>query len=193
MSHTQITPAQQSCPNHSGFTLIETMVVVALMAILAGMAAPSFTGAFQRYRVGTTADDLMASIYLARAEAIRSGQQTVIRRQTACGLTLTNARDWSCGWQVFIDLNDDKVLNNNEVLVRQVDLGQQVTVRKHNVVDPHVLSFDRYGQVTQRGQGMSISPRGQQTANLDMVCFSQGTRIRAFKNQPSSVTSCPTT
>jgi len=178
MPHTLITPARPPHFQHQGFTLIETMVVVALMAILAGMAAPSFTGAFQRYRVSTTTDDLMASFYLARTEAIRSGQQTVVGRQSSCGVTLKDTQDWSCGWQVFVDSNTNNTLDASDILVRQIDAPNRVTVRKTSTVNAQFVAFDRFGQVTQRGQSLTIQADGQETEQGQRVCFSQGTRFR---------------
>ena len=54
----------------SGFTLIELMVVVALVAILAALAAPSFLTQIANQRVSSAAQDLQSLLQLARSEAI---------------------------------------------------------------------------------------------------------------------------
>lgn len=53
-----------------GFTLLELMVVVALVAILASLAAPSFTGMIANQRVSTAAQELQVLLQFARAEAV---------------------------------------------------------------------------------------------------------------------------
>lgn len=53
-----------------GFTLIESMVVLALVAILAALAAPSFTTLIANQRVNASAQELQALFLFARAEAV---------------------------------------------------------------------------------------------------------------------------
>lgn len=57
-------------PN-GGFTLVEMMISVAIMAILLGLAAPGFQSFIQNAKIRTTADNIQAGLHLARSEAIR--------------------------------------------------------------------------------------------------------------------------
>lgn len=76
-----------------GFSLIELMVVVALVAIFASLAAPSFSNFVSSQRVKTTAYDLATSLLLARSEALKRNQNvTVAPTDSAAG--------WAGGWQV---------------------------------------------------------------------------------------------
>ena len=54
------------CPGSRGFTLIELMVVVAIVAILSAVAVPSYSGYIVRSRVPTALDNL--SSYYTRME-----------------------------------------------------------------------------------------------------------------------------
>ena len=56
-----------------GFTLIELMVAVAMIAILSAVAAPSFSEMMVRSAIRSASSDLGADLNLARAEAIRVG------------------------------------------------------------------------------------------------------------------------
>lgn len=53
-----------------GFTLIELMVSIAVLAILIAMAAPAFNDFFQRYRLRGAADEVASVLASARAEAL---------------------------------------------------------------------------------------------------------------------------
>ena len=57
-----------------GFTLIEMMVVVAVVAILLSVAVPSFSGLLSRARVKAVAEEQVGHLYLAKAEALKSGK-----------------------------------------------------------------------------------------------------------------------
>ena len=56
-----------------GFTAIELMVVVSIVAILAALAAPSFTPLIERWRVRSAIEHLTSTLYFARSEAIKRG------------------------------------------------------------------------------------------------------------------------
>lgn len=53
-----------------GFTLIETMVIVAIIGVLAGLTIPSFAGYLQRQKVIGARNQLMADMQYARSIAI---------------------------------------------------------------------------------------------------------------------------
>jgi type IV fimbrial biogenesis protein FimT len=75
-----------------GFTIIELMTVLVIVAILAGLAAPDLRVMAPRMRVKTAAGDLHTTLMFARSEAIkRNATVTVIP---------TSAADWSQGWRV---------------------------------------------------------------------------------------------
>lgn len=59
---------------NTGFTLIELMIVVAIITILAVLAAPSFRDTMQRQRVEGAAETLIAALQNAKAEAIKTNR-----------------------------------------------------------------------------------------------------------------------
>ena len=82
-----------------GFTLIEMMVVIGIVAILAAFAAPNMGAMIKRQRIKTAAFDVFASLTFARSEAIK--------RNTTVTLTpVAGGTNWSQGWQIK-DANDN--------------------------------------------------------------------------------------
>ncbi|NRD69709.1 type II transport protein GspH [Psychrobacter okhotskensis] len=71
--------------NSSGFTLIELMVTIAVLAIIVGIAAPSISTQLANQRVKSTAATLVNALKEAKAESI-------IRRQNVT-LSYNNGSD----------------------------------------------------------------------------------------------------
>lgn len=88
----------------TGLTLIETLIALALLAILLSLAVPSFHGNIQQQRVATVANELITTLHLARSTAIRDRQ-----RVTVCpshdGMSCTGGNQWHEGWIVYRDPN----------------------------------------------------------------------------------------
>ena len=74
-----------------GFTLIELVFTIAIMAVLATLAAPSFREFIATQRIRNASFDLMAALTLARSEAItHNANVDMVRTSTA----------WDGGWTV---------------------------------------------------------------------------------------------
>ena len=57
--------------NNSGMTIIELMVVIGILAILAGIAIPGFIGWLPNYRLRSAADDVQSTLQNAKLRAVR--------------------------------------------------------------------------------------------------------------------------
>lgn len=96
----RFTKSTVSVNRHRGFSLLELMIVLAISAILASVAMPSFQDAMLNAKRGSITGGLIGSLQLARSEAIKqSTRVSVCARQsdTVCGT------DWGEGWLVFTD------------------------------------------------------------------------------------------
>lgn len=74
-----------------GFTLIEMLVTVVVLAIVTAAALPSFRSFVTTMRIKNVSFDVMAMLTLARAEAIK-------RNADVTSAPVNN--DWAQGWQV---------------------------------------------------------------------------------------------
>ena len=73
-----------------GFTLIEMMTVVTILAVMAGLAAPSMSRLLAQQRLKAAASDLHLAMVKARGEAIKRN----------CNVGVAPAGTWASGWTV---------------------------------------------------------------------------------------------
>lgn len=66
-----VKPASQAS---AGFTVVELMVVLTVMAVLAAIAAPSFLESIARGRLKSVAETALGQLYAAKAESLRTGK-----------------------------------------------------------------------------------------------------------------------
>ena len=104
-----------------GVTLVELIVCVSMLAVLVGLAVPSFSGLQSDWRRDSAIRDFMGDLQLARSTALRTSRAVVMcvtNNGVACDLG-ANTNDWRQGWMVFSDLEGDNARNNNEPLIVQ--------------------------------------------------------------------------
>lgn len=114
----------------AGFSLLELMIVVAILSVIAAFAVPSFQSLISLNRLASEANELIAGLGQARTEAIRLNRRTVLCRATvasgqvnAAGGCVAGNDSWA-GWMVFVDADDSGSYNPNaatnpeEVMVR---------------------------------------------------------------------------
>ncbi|SAK95537.1 Tfp pilus assembly protein FimT-like protein [Caballeronia ptereochthonis] len=144
--------------SHPGFALVELCVVLAVMAILATFAAPSFVAWQTRDQVDARARSLFATLSLARAEAARRGARVTLCRIDASRHCLAAGRscdngvtDWSCGWGLFVDRDGVPTLLRVQPAMTSVSIAGTSTE----------LSFTPpSGQVIGGFRSFDFAPRG---------------------------------
>lgn len=77
-----------------GFSLLETMLCIAMIAILSCIALPFYQNIIEHYDAEVTMKQLMRAIHLARIEAIN--KQTLVKLSA-------NHDNWSNGYYISID------------------------------------------------------------------------------------------
>lgn len=87
---------------HTGFTLIELMITVAIVGILLLVGLPSLKSTMQGNQLVAATNELLSALHVARSEAIKLNSRVSIC-PTSGGGTLCAGSDWSKGWVVFVD------------------------------------------------------------------------------------------
>ncbi|MCZ2103521.1 MAG: GspH/FimT family pseudopilin [Burkholderiales bacterium] len=156
---------------HAGFTAIELMVVVSIVAILAALAAPSFQPLIERWRVREAAENLTSTLYYARSEAIKRGG----------GITIDATGGWGQGWKVTHT-------QNGVTTDLQVNAApNRVTLAQSN--GKLLLYVDRWGMLSEANGGapatmnVLLSPTGKSDTDISAIrlCIAGGGRIVQMK------------
>jgi len=101
----------------TGFTLIELMVTIAVVAILLTVGVPSFRSLTQNNRMATQANELMAALTLARSEAVKRGASVTVCSSTDQA-SCAGSNNWATGWIVFADSDADATVDGGDTIVR---------------------------------------------------------------------------
>lgn len=86
-----------------GFTLIELMIVLAIIGVILTIALPSFSEISMSTRLKAYANELVSSVYLARSEAIKRNEPMKLCVSTD-GANCASG-NWNQGWIVLDSSN----------------------------------------------------------------------------------------
>ncbi|MDN5872572.1 MAG: GspH/FimT family pseudopilin [Nitrococcus sp.] len=95
----------------TGFTLVELMLTLTVVAILLAVAVPSYRSFVQSNRAAAQANAVLRALTYARSEAVKRAAVVTICQsgdQSSCAGSKTA---WANGWIVFSDVDLDGALD----------------------------------------------------------------------------------
>jgi type IV fimbrial biogenesis protein FimT len=159
----------------TGYTLIELMAVLAIASALLVVAIPMFRTQVQNSRMSAAATDLLSTFMSAKSEAVgRNNFVTVCISNKApdpddlaCA-DISNVK-WEDGWLSFVDVNADRVLNNDEdILQVHPPLSDGTTARATGTLA---------NSITYRPNGLTNLNGTQSLVICDARGFDESSRI----------------
>jgi type IV fimbrial biogenesis protein FimT len=117
-----------------GVTLIELMIAIIILAILLGIGVPAFRDASLGSKLSASATNLVASVQLARSEAIKRNRTMTLCSSTD-GATCAGSANWETGWVVLDP--DGNVVQAQEAAARTIWVRQ--------TTGPNSLNFQPIG------------------------------------------------
>lgn len=161
----------------SGFTLVELMITLVVLAILLGIGVPNLRSFVQNSRVTTQSNEIIGDLATARSEAIKRNRSVALCRSTnptaAAPSCATGSGGWESGWIMFQDSDSDGTFSATsspaDILLRAHDpIPGGITVRAGSAA----IS----GSVVFMPSGMTnlTPPTGTDPAHHFALCDSRG-------------------
>jgi type IV fimbrial biogenesis protein FimT len=168
-----------------GFTLIEAVVVIAIVAILTALAAPSFKSLIQSNAISSNVNSFLSDMRFARSEAIRRGGSVVMCRSNApestqaCDGTTGATNGWLTGWIVFVDLNKDGAHDAGETVLRvQGPIANLDSIIETNSpTDPYKFKFNATGRLPGPTTTLKFGSGNFPVTAQRVVCVKIGGRV----------------
>lgn len=112
----------------SGFTILELLFTLVVASIILAYGVPAFQDMIRNNRIVSQTNDVLSALNLARSEAIKRGRRVVLCKSdkmddlptctTAGNCCSTAAGDWEKGWIVFVDADNDAVVDATDIVLR---------------------------------------------------------------------------
>ncbi|MGQ9724283.1 MAG: GspH/FimT family pseudopilin [Tepidimonas sp.] len=103
-----------------GFTLIELMVTIAVLATIVSIGVPALQGFIASTRVRTVTHELYGALQTARLEAIRRNARVTVCKANTAQNNCDNTKNWHDGWIVFLDRTPGSApfVDDNDTILR---------------------------------------------------------------------------
>jgi len=147
----------------SGFTLIEMMIVLAVLAIMAAIAIPNFMSLLPGMRLNGAARQVMGDLMAARMKAVKLNQRTKVFFDTS-------------GYEICNDADNSGIVADNEgdVKTRNIQTNyQDVSFDLDNTTDP---VFSPRGTATNRTITLTQTSGG--STNTKSITISIAGRVK---------------
>lgn len=113
-----------------GLTALELLFTVAVLAVLASFAVPTYVGLRRSASLSAAANQMLWALHLARSTAILRAEAVVLCLTADGSTCVRSAAQRASGWMVFVDrqLSQPARLDGGDELLRQLPLPGGVAV-----------------------------------------------------------------
>ena len=155
-----------------GFTIIELMITLAVMAILVSVAAPGYQDFVATTRLNSHTSELVTALHYARSEAIKRNKMITLCKSSD-GASCAVTGSWAQGWIVFTDGGTTGLVDGTDTILRVHEALTGGTTLVGQAALASAITYRSNGTSTQSGQIDMCSAR--QTINGRDIIVTSGT------------------
>ncbi|WP_343596956.1 prepilin-type N-terminal cleavage/methylation domain-containing protein [Acinetobacter sp.] len=134
-----------------GFTLVELMVTIAVLAIIATMAAPSFRNMIARQQLNSTTHELKDLLTTARSQAVLLRTNTSVRLNSSNSNSATQL-NWSpiSGNQLIFPNGSSltSIAFNTNGTVSSINSDTQLQICNTQLAESEILVLSKMGTIS---------------------------------------------
>ena len=153
-----------------GFSLVESLVVVALLGLMLGLAVPQLQQVLARSQVQAAAQAFVRDMTWARSEALKRSVRIGVC--TSSNGWVCGAQGWAGGWVVFVDDNGNGVLDGSDERLRTQSALAGVVSMASNSPHNDRLQFVFQTQGVARAAAQSMLVTSTAGGQQRLVCVS---------------------
>ncbi len=178
----------QDAKRSSGFTLVEMLMTLAIVAVLGAIALPGFGNLMGRMRLQGAIDDLQTALNQARIAAVsRGGHVVVCPAFDASGCDHTT--EWHHGWLLFGDMDRDGERSGEEPVIvtgeaKSADIGIVASIGRPRI------DYRPDGSASGTNVTLTACSRTLGATEARTLVVSQAGRIRRGAATPAAAAAC---
>jgi type IV fimbrial biogenesis protein FimT len=142
----------------AGFTLYELMLVLAIAAVMFGIAIPNMRTYVWNNRMTSAANDMLTAVYRARSESVKRHTQTILCFTDDSEEDVPECDgDGTQGWVVFADTDGDGDAEaGEEVVLRHGPLPDTISLLSKPNGNAGYVAFNAAGFARNIGLGSAL-------------------------------------
>lgn len=169
-----------------GFTLLDLLIAMTILAILLGVAIPGLKNAVARVQAASARSAITTTLFDALRHATVLGREIVVC--PASDAQCIGGKDWSQGWIAFIDSDGNRLRSPDEQIVRQQE-ALPAGVRLHGTIGRPRIVYQPNGGNGGSNVTFTLCDRRGPKHALALI-LSNGGRLRSDRPAPAAAAAC---